>query len=138
MRPVTPPPADFNFAQHLIASNAVRAAKTALIDDVGTLTYGELTEQIRRFAGGLQAMGIRQPTHVLLQAGVGALAGGHGPVPCRAGGRVLGDQRGGARQRRLNGLRQRKRLCRVRDGGHREADQDSDVCGCDRGAVAGG
>ena len=32
MRPVTPPPADFNFAQHLIASNAHHAGKTALID----------------------------------------------------------------------------------------------------------
>ena len=66
MRPVTPPPADFNFAQHLIASNAHRAGKTALIDDLGTLTYGELTEQIRRFAGGLQAMGLKREERVLL------------------------------------------------------------------------
>jgi benzoate-CoA ligase len=66
MRPLTPPPADFNFAQHLIATNAGRAAKTALIDDVGTLTYGELTEQIRRFAGGLQAMGLKREERVLL------------------------------------------------------------------------
>ena len=66
MRPVTPPPTDFNFAQHLIASNAHRAGKTALIDDVGALTYGELTEQIRRFAGGLQAMGIKREERVLL------------------------------------------------------------------------
>jgi benzoate-CoA ligase len=65
-RPVTAPSTDFNFAQHLIATNAGRAAKTALIDDVGTLTYGELTEQIRRFAGGLQAMGIRREERVLL------------------------------------------------------------------------
>ena len=54
------PPVDFNFAQHLIASNAHRGGKTALIDDVGAVTYGELTEQIRRFAGGLQAMGIKR------------------------------------------------------------------------------
>jgi benzoate-CoA ligase len=66
MRPVTAPPADFNFAQHLIASNAHRAVKTALIDDIGALTYGELTEQIRRFAGGLQSMGIRREERVLL------------------------------------------------------------------------
>ena len=66
MRPLTPPPADFNFAQHLIATNAGRAAKTALIDDVGTLTYGELTEKIRRFAGGLQAMGLKREERVLL------------------------------------------------------------------------
>ena len=65
-RPVTAPSADFNFAQHLIAINAGRAAKTALIDDVSTLTYGELTEQIRRFAGGLQAMGLKREERVLL------------------------------------------------------------------------
>jgi benzoate-CoA ligase len=47
----TPPPAEFNFAQHLMATNASRLEKTALIDDLGNLTYGELTEQIRRFAG---------------------------------------------------------------------------------------
>ena len=66
MSHVTAPPADFNFAQHLIASNAGRASKTALIDDVGTLTYGAMTEQIRRFAGGLQAMGLKREERVLL------------------------------------------------------------------------
>ena len=65
MRPVTPPPADFNFAQHLIASNAVRPSKIALVDDVSALTYGELAEQIRRFAGGLQAMGLKREERVL-------------------------------------------------------------------------
>ncbi|MGV0959871.1 MAG: benzoate-CoA ligase family protein [Limnohabitans sp.] len=65
-RPTTPPPAEFNFAQHLIASNAGRAHKTALIDDLGTLTYGELTEQIRRFAGGLTALGLKREERVLL------------------------------------------------------------------------
>ncbi|MEK7345207.1 MAG: benzoate-CoA ligase family protein [Pseudomonadota bacterium] len=66
MRPVTAPPADFNFAQHLIASNAGRTDKIALIDDVGTLRYGALAEQIRRFAGGLQAMGLKREERVLL------------------------------------------------------------------------
>lgn len=65
-RTVNAPSADFNFAQHLIATNVGRAGKTALIDDVGALTYGELTEQIRRFAGGLQAMGIKREERVLL------------------------------------------------------------------------
>ena len=37
-RTVNAPGTDFNFAQHLIATNAGRASKTALIDDVGTLT----------------------------------------------------------------------------------------------------
>ena len=63
---VSAPSTDFNFAQHLIAANAARATKTALIDDVGTLTYGELAEQIRRFAGGLQAMGLQREERVLL------------------------------------------------------------------------
>ena len=66
MRPVKPPPADFNFAQHLITTNAHRLGKTALMDDVGALTYGELTEQVRRFAGGLQAMGLKREERVLL------------------------------------------------------------------------
>jgi benzoate-CoA ligase len=63
---VSAPSTDFNFAQHLITANAARAAKTALIDDVGTLTYGELAEQIRRFAGSLQAMGLQREERVLL------------------------------------------------------------------------
>jgi len=66
MTHVSPPPADFNFAQHLIAANTVRAAKTALIDDAGTTTYGELTEQIRRFAGGLKTLGLKREERVLL------------------------------------------------------------------------
>ena len=66
MRPVSPPPSEFNFAQHLIVSNASRPDKTALVDDVGSLTYGELSAQIRRFAGGLQALGLQREQRVLL------------------------------------------------------------------------
>ena len=66
MRPATPPPSEFNFAQHLIASNAGRPDKTALIDDAGSLEYGALADQIRRFAGGLQAMGLKREERVLL------------------------------------------------------------------------
>jgi benzoate-CoA ligase len=65
-RPVMPPSADFNFAQYLIVTNAPRPEKTALIDDRGRLSYGELAEQIRRFAGGLQAMGLKREERVLL------------------------------------------------------------------------
>jgi len=65
-RTTTPPPVDFNFAQHLITANAGRTGKTALIDDVGSLSYGELTEQVRRFAGGLQALGLKREERVLL------------------------------------------------------------------------
>jgi len=63
---INPPPEQFNFAQKLIESNRVRNTKTALIDDWGQLTYGELSEQIQRFAGGLQALGLKREERVLL------------------------------------------------------------------------
>ena len=63
---INPPPEQFNFAQKLIDSNGVRKTKTALIDDWGQLTYGELSEQIQRFAGGLQALGLKREERVLL------------------------------------------------------------------------
>ena len=66
MSHVSPPPTEFNFAQHLIAANAGRGSKTALIDDVGRLSYGELTEQVRRFAGSLKALGLKREERVLL------------------------------------------------------------------------
>jgi len=66
MSPVSAPPTEFNFAQHLIAANAQRAGKTALIDDAGRLSYGELSEQVRRFAGSLKALGLKREERVLL------------------------------------------------------------------------
>ncbi len=63
---ILPPPARFNFAQHLITLNATRAGKTALIDDLGTLTYGELADQVQRFASGLVALGLRREDRVFL------------------------------------------------------------------------
>jgi len=63
---VAPPPERFNFARHLIALNTGRANKTALIDDQGTLTYGELADQVQRFAGALTALGLRREERVLL------------------------------------------------------------------------
>ncbi len=56
----------FNFAQHLLALNAGRAAKIAFIDDAGSLSYSELADRIKRFAAGLQAAGIRREERVLL------------------------------------------------------------------------
>ena len=61
-----PPPARFNFAAHLLATNAGRAGKTAFIDDLGHLTYGQLDEQVRRCAAGLRALGLRREDRVLL------------------------------------------------------------------------
>jgi len=66
VRQASPPPIEFNFAQHLITCNGTRSDKTALIDDAGSLSYGQLTEQIRRFAGGLNALGLKREERVLL------------------------------------------------------------------------
>ena len=66
MSHASPPPTEFNFAQHLIAANAGRATKTALIDDVGSVSYGQLAEQVRRFAHGLQKLGLKREERVLL------------------------------------------------------------------------
>lgn len=61
-----PPPARFNFAQHLFERNAGRDGKAAYIDDLGRLSYGELAEQARRVAAGLAALGLRREERVLL------------------------------------------------------------------------
>ncbi len=66
MSHVPPPASEFNFAQHLIAANASRAGKTALIDDAGRLSYGELSEQLRSFAGSLKSLGLKREERVLL------------------------------------------------------------------------
>ena len=63
---VLPPPTRFNFARHLIGLNAGRAGKTALTDDLGSLSYGELAEQVQRFAAGLQSLGLRREDRVFV------------------------------------------------------------------------
>ena len=63
---VPAPGARFNFAEHLIQRNTGRAAKTAFIDDHGRLSYGELSDRIRRLAAALLAAGIRREERVLL------------------------------------------------------------------------
>ena len=63
---VTPPSMRFNFAHHLINRNLARPDKAAYIDDQGSLSYGELTNRIRRCAAALIANGIRREERVLL------------------------------------------------------------------------
>ena len=60
------PPAQFNFAQFLIAANNSRKEKIALIDDLGTLTYGGMADQIRACAAGLRKLGLKREERVLL------------------------------------------------------------------------
>ncbi|MDR7150553.1 benzoate-CoA ligase [Hydrogenophaga palleronii] len=64
--PTAAPSERFNFARHLIGLNAGRASKTALIDDAGTLTYGQLADQVQRCSAALQALGLRREDRVLL------------------------------------------------------------------------
>ncbi len=63
---VAAPAERFNFAHHLLDLNTGRANKVALIDDQGTLTYGQLADQVRRFASALTALGLRREERVLL------------------------------------------------------------------------
>ncbi|HEU0196254.1 MAG TPA: benzoate-CoA ligase family protein [Nevskiaceae bacterium] len=66
MTQLTAPPQRFNFAQYLFDLNHHRAAKTAYIDDAGTLSYGALEEQSRRFATALLDLGIHREERVFL------------------------------------------------------------------------
>ncbi len=65
-RATAAPPERFNFAQHLIALNAVRPEKTAYVDDLGTLSYGLLADRIGRCAAALTELGVRREERVLL------------------------------------------------------------------------
>jgi benzoate-CoA ligase len=62
------PPARFNFAGHVLALNADRSERLAVIDDAGRITYGELADRIRRYAAVLSGLGLRSEERVLLLA----------------------------------------------------------------------
>ena len=59
-------PDKFNFAVHVLEASVHRPAKTAYIDDSGSLSYGELGQRVRRFAAALRAIGLRREERVLL------------------------------------------------------------------------
>ena len=59
-------PEKFNFAAHVLASNAQRPQKVAFIDDKSSLTYGELDKRVQRFAAALHAIGLRREERVLV------------------------------------------------------------------------
>ena len=63
-------PARYNAAEDLLARHleAGRGAKLAYIDDTTTLTFAELDERCRRFAGALHRAGFRREERVLLCA----------------------------------------------------------------------
>ncbi len=63
---VAAPPERFNYAQHLLSLNEGRAAKTAFIDERGSLSYGALAERVRRLAAGLRGLNLRREERVLL------------------------------------------------------------------------
>ncbi len=63
---VAAPPERFNYADHLLALNAGRADSTAFIDDGGSLSYGQLSERVRRLAAGLRGLYLRREERVLL------------------------------------------------------------------------
>jgi benzoate-CoA ligase len=60
------PPTEFNFAQHLLLANRQHPDKTAVIDDLGSVNYGDLAQQVQRFATGLRSLGLRREDRVLL------------------------------------------------------------------------
>ncbi|MDE2369746.1 MAG: benzoate-CoA ligase family protein [Burkholderiales bacterium] len=88
--PAPAPGPQFNFAQHLLALNVGRATKSACIDDLGTLSYGQLDERVRRFGAALRGLGLKREERVLLLmqdgndwpvAFLGAIFVGVVPVP---------------------------------------------------------
>jgi benzoate-CoA ligase len=63
---VPAPPERFNYAEHLLSLNAGRADKTAFIDDNGALSYGELSDRVRRLAAGLRRLYLRREERVMV------------------------------------------------------------------------
>jgi benzoate-CoA ligase len=59
-------PDTFNWAEHLLKQNTSRPDKAAYIDDLGTLSYAQLDEGVRRLAAGLRDLGVKREERVLV------------------------------------------------------------------------
>src|SRR5262245_9942426 len=61
-------PRDYNAAEDLLGGNlaAGRAGKTAVIDDAGRYTYGELAQRVNRFGNHLLSLGLRMEDRILI------------------------------------------------------------------------
>ena len=57
---------EFNYAARLFGLNSERSGKTAYIDDLDSLSYGDLEDRSRRMAGALLDAGVRREERVLL------------------------------------------------------------------------
>ena len=65
-QPPAAPAEQFNIAQHLLAANAGRPEKAAFIDDVGSLSFGQLDLRVRRLAAAWRGLGLKREERVLL------------------------------------------------------------------------
>ena len=61
-------PRDYNAAEDLLGRNlkAGRGAKTAFVDDAGSITYADLAVRASRFGNGLKALGLQMEDRVML------------------------------------------------------------------------
>ncbi len=66
--PLVEIPRDYNAAHDLLARNAARSGKVAYIDAASgaTLTYGQLAEQVHRFANALRDRGFAPESRVMI------------------------------------------------------------------------
>ena len=56
----------FNYSSYLLELNRHRGEKTAYIDDLGSLSYAELDERVRRMADVFLTLGVKREERVLL------------------------------------------------------------------------
>jgi benzoate-CoA ligase len=60
------PPERFNAGQYLLECNSRRPDKIAFVDDLGSLSFAELGDRVRRLAEGMRALDLRREERILL------------------------------------------------------------------------